>query len=181
MMAYVGARGTRTPLHVDKAASIAFNCVAWAEDESSYKSWWLFHPDDAQVVDAHIKSVHGEASRLQDDSHWVDLDDLAALPQLTHGLTRIDQRIGELVIVPPMAPHCVVNQGGVSFAVAGNVIDRAMACEVLAVELENRDKRVKNVYKVKGAIWGVLCKCIELGKVEREIWVAAEVKRCVLL
>jgi hypothetical protein len=57
LMGYVGADGTRTPLHRDKGASNAFNCVVWTESPKAFKRWWMFHPDDATALDKRIKQV----------------------------------------------------------------------------------------------------------------------------
>ena len=154
-MAYIGAAGTRTPLHQDKAGSIAFNCVTWAENEDACKKWWMFHPQDRMVLDAFIQeTVKQPGAHLAEDSHWLNPIDFSTITGLRHKVFSFEQRAGELVIVPPNAAHCVMNQGGLTFAVAANIIDASVACEALQVESRNKKLHVASVYKVSGAIWG---------------------------
>lgn len=156
-MAYLGAQGTRTPLHVDKSLSIAFNCIVWREAEcaEASKRWWIFHPSDKAVVDAAVRHRDRDA-RLEDDLHWLDADALTHDAQLAHSVVRFDQVLGEVVVVPPGAPHCVVNRGGLTFAVAANLLDVSVALEAVHLERENRALRVRNNFKVRCAVWGSL-------------------------
>jgi hypothetical protein len=154
LMAYIGAAGTRTPLHLDKAASIAFNCVTWAENEAACKKWWMFHPEDRVALDNYIRKTVGDDAHLAEDSHWLDPADFNSIPGLKHRVFSFEQRAGDLVIVPPNSAHCVMNQGGLTFAVAANIIDASVAGEALEVESRNQSMNVPSVYKVSGAIWG---------------------------
>ncbi len=154
LMAYMGAGGTRTPLHVDKAGSIAFNCLMWAETPDTSKRWWIFHPDDREALNAQIKSEVSNSNHLMEDSHWLDPHCFASIRGMRHPVISFEQRLGELVVVPPNAPHTVRNQGGVSFAVAANLIDADVALDAYQVQLDNQALQVKTVYKVCNATWG---------------------------
>jgi hypothetical protein len=154
LMAYLGAGGTRTPLHVDKAGSIAFNCMMWCETPDATKRWWVFHPDDREALNAHIKSEVSKNNHLLEDSHWLDPQCFDSIRGMRHPVVSFEQRLGELVVVPPNAPHTVRNQGGVSFAVAANFIDAAVAMDAYQVQLDNQKLAVKSVYKVCNALWG---------------------------
>ncbi len=156
MMAYMGAGGTRTPLHIDKAGSIAFNCVMWAEDESSCKRWWVFHPEDRAALDALIKKEVSTRNHLMEDSHWLDPHCFSSIPGLRHPVVSFEQRVGEMVIVPPNSPHTVRNQGGLTFAVAANFIDATVAQDAHDVQQANKKLQVRSVYKVCGAVWGTM-------------------------
>ncbi len=159
MMAYLGIGGTRTPLHLDKAASNAYNCVVWSESPTSVKRWWIFHRDDTSALNAHIqKDDETKTSHLQEDVHWIDPEEFEDIPGLEHQSYSFEQALGELVIVPHNSPHCVINQGGMTFACAANIIDANVAMDAYLQSINNKKLRVKTVYKVAGAIWGTMLK-----------------------
>jgi hypothetical protein len=101
---------------------------------------------------------------LSDDNHWISPAGFAKIEGLQHQVVSFEQKLGEMVIVPPNAPHCVLNQGGLTFAVAGNTLDHRMAVEALKTEVENQQNRVKTIYKVRGAIWGTMLKLHQANK-----------------
>jgi hypothetical protein len=159
MMAYLGVGGTRTPLHLDKAASNAYNCVVWSETPESCKRWWIFHRDDCDTLNAHIRASTQSDSFLQEDVHWIDPAEFEGIQGMKHPAYSFEQALGELVIVPHNSPHCVINQGGMTFACAANIIDATVAKESFEQALSNKKLRIKTVYKVAGAAWGVMNKC----------------------
>lgn len=177
-MAYVGTGGTRTPLHCDKVASVAFNCVVWAETADSVKYWWLFHPDDHETINRQLATLAHSVknSKIQDDSHWVNPCTWQHL-ELKHKPVFFAQRLGDLIVVPPSAPHYVLNGGGVTFAVAANVIDTAVAEESFRMDASNRSLKIPSVYKVRRAIWDTLKRQTRRKNVEKQVIQAAE---CVL-
>ena len=156
LMAYVGGAETRTPLHLDKAASIAFNCLTWSESEDACKKWWMFHPEDRIALDQFIQNKTQKQGHLAEDSHWLNPNEFGDIRGLRKPVYCFEQRVGDLVIVPPNAAHCVLNRGGLSFAVAANIIDATMATEALDTEDRNQRLCVASVYKVSCAIWGSL-------------------------
>lgn len=93
---------------------------------------------------------------MQEDVHWVDPVEFEFIDGLEHGSYSFEQRLGELVIVPHNAPHCVINHGGITFACAANIIDVTVADSAFTQSLLNKKLKVKTVYKVAGAIWGTM-------------------------
>lgn len=176
LMAYVGSEGTRTPLHTDKVASIAFNCLVWAEDEENTKKlWWLFHPEDHDKLDEYLRRTRGFGCMVMDDNHWIDpyrmIRDLKSV--LRHPVTYVEQRQGDMLIVPPESPHFVLNRGGLSFAVAANVMEAKFAQHSLRVERKNQSLKLKSIYKVRGAIWAFMMNQCKKGRVTKEVYDAA--------
>lgn len=54
-MAYMGCEGTRTPLHIDKVGSIAFNLHAFGP---GIKKWWLIrHTESSKLEEAIAQKV----------------------------------------------------------------------------------------------------------------------------
>jgi hypothetical protein len=158
MMAYLGVGGTRTPLHLDKAASIAYNCIVWSETPQSSKRWWIFHSEDLGKLNRHLGKESKE-NFLQEDVHWIDPADFDSIEGMQHETYSFEQVVGELVIVPPSAPHCVINQGQMTFACAANIIDAKVAMQSFLQSRINKKLLLKTVYKVAGAIWGTMMMC----------------------
>lgn len=97
----MGIGGTRTPLHVDKIASVAFNLLAIGEGT---KEWWLLDHSAIPQLEGELKK-HG--GTLWKDKFWMapyELE-LTGIPMWYH-----EQKKGEMVIVPPSVPHTVINK-----------------------------------------------------------------------
>lgn len=174
LMAYLGGEGTRTPLHLDKCGSVAFNLAVWSEEPaSSFKQWWLVHPSDTPALEVALKRKFGPEATLVDDSHWVDF---LQLPNtgFQRPVTVVEQRVGDMVLVPPNSPHCVMNRGGVTFAVAANVIDCLVLSEVLETEAKNRSLQSSSVYRIKVAVWGLMMLQTKEGRVDPALVHAAQ-------
>lgn len=85
---------------MDKIASIAFNLHAFGEGT---KLWWLVNSDSRDALQDVLASHKGS---LHKDNFWLAPGELEAtgLP-----MWFVEQRAGELVIVPPLVPHMVLN------------------------------------------------------------------------
>ena len=92
---YVGARGTRTPLHADVLAS-----YSWSGNVCGRKAWWLFPPSETpKLLDA--GGALADDARALDDARFPDL---AAARRLV-----CVQGPGDVLFVPSDWHHMVVN------------------------------------------------------------------------
>eukprot|EP01117_Protostelium_nocturnum_P010757 TRINITY_DN3877_c0_g1_i2.p1 TRINITY_DN3877_c0_g1~~TRINITY_DN3877_c0_g1_i2.p1 ORF type:complete len:1111 (-),score=318.81 TRINITY_DN3877_c0_g1_i2:11-3343(-) len=129
-MAYIGIGGTRTPLHTDKLASIAFNLNAFGE---GYKRWWLINHNERKKLE---EAVASQGGLLHKDSFWMAPKELEATGI---DMWYVDQKKGDLVIVPPAVPHTVINEGSeFSVAVAANVMNIGAIKDSWKEEQENQ-------------------------------------------
>eukprot|EP01119_Soliformovum_irregulare_P011293 TRINITY_DN2816_c0_g1_i9.p1 TRINITY_DN2816_c0_g1~~TRINITY_DN2816_c0_g1_i9.p1 ORF type:complete len:624 (-),score=117.75 TRINITY_DN2816_c0_g1_i9:68-1939(-) len=112
-MAYIGSEGTRTPLHVDRIASIAFNLHVIGKGT---KEWWFIRYDQLDQLQHHIVELGGD---FWNDSFWMAP---AELESLGLPMWQCQQKRGDLVIVPPAVPHTVLNRGELSCAIAADVL-----------------------------------------------------------
>jgi hypothetical protein len=150
LMAYLGSHLSRTPFHMDKVGTIAINVML--DGSKAEKHWWLVHHEDTPKL-ARAAFLYG--GNLYNDKTWISPAYLASLGiRVWHCV----QRVGDLIVVPPMVPHQVMNKGpGVSIAVACNVFSAQVAELALDCDKINRLRYVDSVYRVKATIYcGVL-------------------------
>lgn len=128
LMSYVGGHGSWTPCHFDHCGSIGHNLMTWADEGNIFEfvSFLL-----TVMVTTHLRSKHFTGS----SSVWYiasprDFDKVkrrwrswgqffeqenyfATIPQMRASkimFYKVDQKPGDLVILPPMAPHQVYNE-----------------------------------------------------------------------
>jgi len=146
-MGYMGNGGTRTPLHLDKIASIAINLHAIGE---GIKMWWLMDHKQSDQLEAEIKNCGGS---LWKDSYWMAPHELEAtgIPMWYH-----EQKKGDLIIVPPMVPHTVINSGPLSCAVAANMLQDQVVNESWQREKINRTIHRSSIYRLKPTVFNAI-------------------------
>ena len=94
---YVGAAGTRTPVHADVLAS-----YSWSGNVVGEKTWWLFPPAET----GKLKNAGGD---LVDDCR-PGFYDAAAFPELARARRlAVTQRAGDVLFVPSDWHHMVLN------------------------------------------------------------------------
>lgn len=160
LMAYMGSTGTRTPIHIDKLNSIAFNLHSFGDGS---KRWWMVNHEDTPTLREFL-SQNGRA--LHSDDCWVNPHDLRSLPIR---LWEFDQKQGDMVIVPPGVPHEVFNWKGLSVALAANVINESSILLSWESEKANRDLRINSVYKFKAAVYSGILREIENAKMQEKV------------
>ncbi|MDP2435784.1 MAG: hypothetical protein Q8P67_08590 [archaeon] len=146
LMAFIGNHQSRTPMHVDKLGTIAYNlCVSGG----GCKEWWFIHHEDTPLLERIIKYRGGN---LWHDNFWVDPKDLES-SGIRHYF--VQQRIGDLVIVPPGVPHQVRNRG-TSLAVAANIVHTGTVAISYDILKRYRREHVPSVYRLKAQIYCAL-------------------------
>ncbi|KAI0699701.1 hypothetical protein BC835DRAFT_1267469 [Cytidiella melzeri] len=108
LMCYLGCGPTYTPCHKDLCASSGQNIMCYAENGGS-SFWFMTATSDAPLVGAFFQQEL--KSEVDWERHNVTLEQFAKAPFTVYVA---QQKVGDLVLVPPRSCHQVVNQGGLT-------------------------------------------------------------------
>ncbi|KAI0647021.1 hypothetical protein C8Q79DRAFT_907570 [Trametes meyenii] len=108
LLCYMGIGDTYTAAHKDLCASSGHNLMCFAEDGgSSY--WFMTAADDAPAV---AEYFHTKLQQELDwETHFTTIEELGRAPFTVY---IAQQKVGDLVMVPPRSCHQVVNHGGLA-------------------------------------------------------------------
>jgi len=154
-MNYIGHSYTRTPAHLDICGSLGHNFMVNA-DPNAHAYWFCAKGSDLQNVEQ-FWDANSEAP-LRSEHEFMDL---SILTKATFPIFVVKQRPGDLVIVPPLAVHQVINMNGRSIKVAWNRIvprclDAALS-EIMVYHAINKPE----VYKVRAMVYYALKNRVE--------------------
>lgn len=107
-MCYIGTGDTFTPSHKDLCASSGHNLMCYTENGGS-SFWFMTERADAREVADYFHKKLGH--EIDHESHVTTLQDFADAPFKVY---IVEQKAGDLVLVPRMSCHQVVNQGGLT-------------------------------------------------------------------
>lgn len=107
LMSYLGISDTFTPLHKDPCASYGQNIMCHTEDEG-HSFWFMTNPSDCGIVSEHFRKLGHE---LDWEDHVATLEELANAP---FDVYVCEQRLGDLILIPPRSFHQVINAGGIT-------------------------------------------------------------------
>ncbi|TFK55099.1 hypothetical protein OE88DRAFT_1805491 [Heliocybe sulcata] len=107
LMCYLGIGDTFTPAHKDLCASTGHNLMCYTENSGS-SFWFMTESSAAPNVMKYFQSVGQE---LDLETHAMSLDEFARAPFTVY---IAEQKLGDLVLVPPRSCHQVVNNGGLT-------------------------------------------------------------------
>ncbi|OCH88258.1 hypothetical protein OBBRIDRAFT_734811 [Obba rivulosa] len=108
LMCYLGIGDTFTPCHKDLCASSGQNIMCYTENGgSSY--WFMTASSDAPAAAAYFSNTLGQ--ELDWETHVATVREFAAAPFTVYVA---EQKVGDLVLVPPRSCHQVVNHGGLT-------------------------------------------------------------------
>ncbi|GJJ75416.1 hypothetical protein EMPS_07774 [Entomortierella parvispora] len=113
MMVYIGTGGTSTAGHYDHGGAIGQNIMVGGQGSSL---WFVFRPCDLEKV----RELWRENGHEFDQASFCI--PLSKLQDIDVDVFIIEQKIGDLIILPPMAPHQVLNRGGLTQKIAWNRI-----------------------------------------------------------
>jgi hypothetical protein len=152
-MCYVGHEGTYTPAHREMCASLGQNIMVNASDVVGEGSkperpgssiWFMTETKDRHLVSEYWLSVLGHD--IEVESHFAQLIAWKKAPFRTYV---VEQRAGDFILIPPLAPHQVWNRGSRTMKIAWN----RTTVETLELALEEalpnsrvvcRDEQYKN-------------------------------------
>ncbi|KAG6860621.1 hypothetical protein C0995_009270 [Termitomyces sp. Mi166 len=107
LMCYIGVGDTFTPCHKDLCASSGQNLMCYSEmDGSSF--WFMTKSADASEASKYFHELRQE---LDHETHVITIEQLANAP---FDVYIAEQKLGDLVLVPPRSCHQVVNYGGIT-------------------------------------------------------------------
>jgi hypothetical protein len=107
LMCYVGVGDTFTPCHKDLCGSSGQNLMCYTESDGS-SFWFMTESSSAPQVADYFQSLKQE---IDHESHVITIDELSKAP---FNVYITEQKLGDLVLVPPRSCHQVVNYGGIT-------------------------------------------------------------------
>ncbi|RVD81269.1 uncharacterized protein DFL_009138 [Arthrobotrys flagrans] len=157
MMCYVGHEGTYTPAHMEMCATLGQNIMIAASQEgpNSEKGgslWFMTQMADREAVAEYWTGTLGHD--LSVEAHFASIEDLQAAPFTVFVL---EQKVGDYVLVPPLAPHQVWNRGTTTVKAAWNrvtvdTLEHALREALPKIRLVCRDEQ----YKTKAIVYDTL-------------------------
>ncbi|PSN63848.1 hypothetical protein BS50DRAFT_576476 [Corynespora cassiicola Philippines] len=172
LMCYIGHEGTYTPSHREMCASIGQNIMVnasgqIAEDGQPERPgsslWFMTETKDRHLVSEYWLSVLGHD--IEVENHFAQLIAWKKAPFRTYV---VEQRPGDFILIPPLAPHQVWNRGTRTMKIAWNrttveTLEMAIAEALPNSRIVCRDEQYKN----KAIIYYTLLKYSQLLKSAR--------------
>ncbi|KAF9273727.1 hypothetical protein BGZ68_001253, partial [Mortierella alpina] len=101
------------PLHYDHCGTIGHNLMVHS-DSGAYAIWFMIAAEDKAKADLLFKGLNHPLDR---ENHFVSLDQLAQADFPVHV---IEQRVGDLILIPSLGYHQVQNMGNTTIKAAWN-------------------------------------------------------------
>ncbi|KAI1820546.1 hypothetical protein F4861DRAFT_522550 [Xylaria intraflava] len=149
LMCYIGHEGTYTPAHQEMCASLGQNIMVEASgDENGEKPgssiWFMTETKDREVVREYFLSMLGHDVEIE--KHFAQIN---AWKRANFPVYIVEQKVGDFILVPPLAPHQVWNRGTRTMKVAWNrttveTIELALHEALPKARLVCRDEQYKN-------------------------------------
>ncbi|KAK5658610.1 hypothetical protein OQA88_2003 [Cercophora sp. LCS_1] len=149
LMCYIGHEGTYTPAHREMCASLGQNIMVDASgDENGEKPgssiWFMTETKDREVVREFFLSMLGHDIEIE--KHFAQIN---AWKKANFPVYIVEQKVGDFILVPPLAPHQVWNRGTRTVKVAWNrttveTLDLALHEALPKARLVCRDEQYKN-------------------------------------
>ncbi|MCJ1283926.1 hypothetical protein MMC26_003257 [Xylographa opegraphella] len=153
MMCYIGHEGTYTPAHREMCASLGQNIMVETsglvgEDGKPTKPgssiWFMTETKDRHLVSEYWLSTLGHD--IEVESHFAQINAWKAAPFTTY---IVEQKVGDFLLIPPLAPHQVWNRGTRTMKAAWNrttveTLEMALNEALPRARLVCRDEQYKN-------------------------------------
>ena len=153
MMCYIGHEGTYTPAHREMCASLGQNLMVETsgtkDDEGKAgrpgsSIWFMTETKDRHLVSEYWLSTLGHD--IEVEAHFAQINAWKAAPFKTY---IVDQRAGDFILIPPLAPHQVWNRGTRTMKVAWNrttveTLEMALHEALPRARMVCRDEQYKN-------------------------------------
>ncbi|KAK0196957.1 hypothetical protein F5146DRAFT_919505 [Armillaria mellea] len=168
LMCYLGIGETFTPCHKDLCASSGHNLMCYTENDGS-SFWFMTKGSDALDVAKYFRVLKQE---LDHEMHVVTIEELAGAP---FDVYITQQKLGDLVLVPPRSCHQVVNYGGITIKTSWS----RMTLKGLKVALHHELPMYQRVcrretYRIKSTIYHALHR----SRIELEGLIKGDGSRC---
>ncbi|KAH0563061.1 hypothetical protein GP486_002367 [Trichoglossum hirsutum] len=153
MLCYIGHEGTYTPAHREMCGSLGQNIMVEASTSIGLDGtptvpgsslWFMTRTKDRFLVSEYWMSNLGHD--IEVESHFASIDSWIKAPFTTYV---VEQRAGDFILIPPLAPHQVWNRGTRTMKAAWNrttveTLELAMSEAVPRARLVCRDEAYKN-------------------------------------
>ncbi|EFQ32246.1 AT hook domain-containing protein [Colletotrichum graminicola M1.001] len=149
LMCYIGHEGTFTPAHREMCASLGQNIMVEASGSENGEKpgssiWFMTETKDREVVREYFLSMLGHDIEIE--KHFAQIN---AWKKATFPVYIVEQKPGDFILVPPLAPHQVWNRGTRTMKVAWNrttveTLDMALHEALPKARLVCRDEQYKN-------------------------------------
>ncbi|TKA79145.1 hypothetical protein B0A49_01327 [Cryomyces minteri] len=154
MMCYIGHEGTYTPAHREMCASLGHNIMVETSgntvDEDGKPErpgssiWFMTESKDRHMVAEYWLSVLGHD--IEVENHFAQVIAWKKAPFKTYV---VEQRAGDFILIPPLAPHQVWNRGTRTMKVAWNrttveTLEMALNEALPKARVVCRDEQYKN-------------------------------------
>ncbi|QDS76618.1 hypothetical protein FKW77_007800 [Venturia effusa] len=153
LMCYIGHEGTYTPAHREMCASLGHNIMVNASeafDENGQPEkpgssiWFMTEAKDRHTVQEYWLSVLGHD--IETENHFAQV---VAWQRAPFRVYVVEQKAGDFILIPPLAPHQVWNRGTRTMKVAWNrttveTLEKAMAEALPNARMVCRDEQYKN-------------------------------------
>ncbi|KAM3420569.1 hypothetical protein BST61_g3831 [Cercospora zeina] len=153
LMCYIGHEGTYTPAHREMCASLGQNIMVEAsntvsDDGKAEKPgssiWFMTESKDRHTVSEYFLSVLGHD--IEVENHFAQV---VAWKKAPFTVYVVEQRPGDFILIPPLAPHQVWNRGTRTMKVAWNrttveTLEMALNEAIPRSRIVCRDEQYKN-------------------------------------
>ncbi len=153
MMCYIGHEGTYTPAHREMCASLGHNLMVEAsgtvdDDGKPAKPgssiWFMTETKDRHLVSEYWLSTLGHD--IEVEAHFAQINAWKAAPFKTY---IVEQKVGDFILIPPLAPHQVWNRGTRTMKAAWNrttveTLEMALNEALPRARIVCRDEQYKN-------------------------------------
>ncbi|KAI0202556.1 hypothetical protein F4808DRAFT_458725 [Astrocystis sublimbata] len=149
LMCYVGHEGTYTPAHREMCASLGQNIMVDASGSENGEKpgssiWFMTETKDREVVREYFLSMLGHDIEIE--KHFAQVN---AWKKANFPVYIVEQKPGDFILVPPLAPHQVWNRGTRTMKVAWNrttveTLELALHEALPKARLVCRDEQYKN-------------------------------------
>ncbi|KAI5256772.1 hypothetical protein E4T42_01524 [Aureobasidium subglaciale] len=161
LMCYIGHEGTYTPSHREMCATMGHNIMVEASkdvgedgkpERPGSSVWFMTESSDRHLVSEYWLSTLGHD--IEVENHFAQI---SAWKRAPFNVYVVEQRPGDFILIPPLAPHQVWNRGTRTMKVAWNrttyeTLDMAIGEALPKAKIVCRDEQ----YKTKAIIYYTL-------------------------
>ncbi|KAL9601330.1 MAG: hypothetical protein Q9219_002625 [cf. Caloplaca sp. 3 TL-2023] len=153
LMCYVGHEGTYTPAHREMCASLGQNLMVECSGaldldgkptKPGSSIWFMTESKDRHLVSEYWLSTLGHDIEIE--AHFAQINAWKSAPFTTYV---VEQKPGDFILIPPLAPHQVWNRGTRTMKVAWNrttveTLELALDEALPRARMVGRDEQYKN-------------------------------------
>ncbi|KAL8668353.1 MAG: hypothetical protein Q9168_007014 [Polycauliona sp. 1 TL-2023] len=153
LMCYIGHEGTYTPAHREMCASLGQNLMVETSGtldpdgkptKPGSSIWFMTESKDRYLVSEYWLSTLGHD--IEVEAHFAQINAWKSAPFTTY---IVEQKLGDFILIPPLAPHQVWNRGTRTMKVAWNrttveTLELAIDEALPRARMVGRDEQYKN-------------------------------------